>query len=305
MDDEIGRGRLREVGIRQLTEENQPLKSTGEAVTAVTRSVQSDRHLVPNGLLPDIVDDNYHPHKKGFGHTLYGNADKFWVISYRSQKKVEPSHQTLHNMQIRSRPTVHDLSNCSPSMVATINSVTKVELNNLEISLVSDQPHLQHRAQPHKPVFTTASETSRQQIDPTGHESAAEQPSKFLPTRGLSGLPQESDSVSVDSSSPNETTPKGAELGSHYPIHLLPLLHLHELDPDISSEDEYVEINQSSSGERFHFGSPSIQARPILHRVSASTEQIEQKGHEACLIPMLNTWEWSSVPDLQLWHPKR
>ena len=94
-----------------------------------------------------------------------------------------------------------------------------------------------------------------------------------------------------------------AEQNNPETVSQLPSQQLPDLDPDTSSENNDVESGQLHTDILFRFGSSRIQKVPALHRVRISIEETDQRDDETCLMPSLNTWEWSSIPDLQLWHP--
>jgi hypothetical protein len=94
-----------------------------------------------------------------------------------------------------------------------------------------------------------------------------------------------------------------AEQNNPETVSQLPSQQLPELDPDTSSENNDTENDQPHTDILLRFGSPRIQTAPAIHRVRISTKDTDQRDDETCLMPSLNTWEWSSIPDLQLWHP--
>ena len=289
-DDEIGRGRMCEAEIRQLREEIQQLQAElaeqshdrsqtevdqrGSAFTATTQSLQAVHHLQfsPEGSPADSVLADELPQKEVVGHTLYDIMDIFGDMHFGFQHMVETYHQRFHDPQNESRSAAEGLIGCSSSNVPAISVSPQAELNNPESVLARHQSMLQDDVYADKLSAMASNKTLKQQTNSIGTGPVTDQLAEFLPTSSL-------------------------------PTSQLPSQQLPELDPDTSSEDNDTESDQPNTNILFRSGSPRIQAAPTIHRVRPSTGETDQKDVESCLMPNLNTWEWSSVPGLQLWNP--
>jgi hypothetical protein len=291
LDDEIGRGRLREAENRQLRDENQRL--------------HADRHLqlCPEASSAEGVLAHNLLQKEDPGHTLYDITDVFGATHFRFQNQVETSRPRFHDPQITSRPAAASLIHCSSSNVPPSSVLPQAEPNNPEIVFARHQSMLQDDVNVDELGAMASNETLQQQTNSIGIGLVTDQLPEFLPTSILSSLPRDNDAMFCELSISNRPTEKGAGLGSPCLISQVPPQRLPELDSDTGSEDEDIESDQSNTDTLFRFGSLKMQAVPAIHRLRISTEETDQRDDETCLMPRLDTWEWSSIPDLQLWHP--
>jgi hypothetical protein len=292
LNNDIDRGRLREAEIREqregthllqaeLTEQSHDRSRTGVdqwsgggTFTATTQTLQADPHLQlsPKGSPADSVLADDLLLKEDPGRPLYDITDVFGDKRFGFQHKFEASRQRFPNSQIARRPAAKSLINCSSSNVQRTGVFPQAELKNAETVLARQQPMLQDNIDELGAI--ASSQTLQEQTNSIGVDQVTDMLSEFLPT-------------------------------SSQPTSQLPSQQLPELDPDTSSEDNDTESDRPNTNIVFRSSGPRIQTLPAVHRVRILSEETNQMDDETSLVPYLNTWEWSSVPDLQLCDPNR
>lgn len=317
LNHEIARGLFLENEIHHIRRDNQRLRAqiaeqSGDGfreegskpkesdVASMVQPLQTDRHLQFVLKQPPANSDgvDHLPREVDFGRIACDHIGEFQ--DRRLQEEAGDSQEVFHDLQIRSMATTGNLINWGPTKLSSISIIPQAQLGSLDVRLCQQRPQLHIDVPTQELGATVSNGFIREQLKSVGVNSATPQLPEKMPTRSLSGSHQKNSDLTFEPPNLTLATPEGENPKSIYPPYSLPTQQPSELCSDATYKNDETENYQSNSATLSGFGSRRIQIVSPIYRLRIPAQETKLRD-EVCSMLHLNTWEWSSVPDLQLW----